>query len=92
MKVRANATYIYDPCMLDVSDGRTNLKKGDVVRVKNLHGCPPCNTMGHAHVDHRKRANSSVWSVRPVSPRSKANFRDGSNGERVTNMTRLDRG
>ena len=41
MKVRANAVYIYDPCILDVIDGRTNLKKGDVVRVKNLHGCGP---------------------------------------------------
>ena len=52
MKVRANAIYIYDPCILDVIDGRTNLKKGDVVRVKHLRGCPPCNTMGHAHVVH----------------------------------------
>ena len=52
MKVRANAIYIYAPCILDVIDGRTNLKRGDVVRVKNLHGCPACNTMGHAHVVH----------------------------------------
>lgn len=28
----------------------STLTKGAIVRVKNLHGCPPCNTMGHAHV------------------------------------------
>ena len=50
MKVRANAIYVYSPNMLDQIDGRTNLKAGDLVRVKNLHGCPRCNTMGHCHV------------------------------------------
>jgi len=33
-----------------VFDARTSLKAGDVVRVVNIPGCPPCNTMGHAHV------------------------------------------
>ena len=50
MKVRANAIYVFSPNMLDRIDGRTNLKAGDLVRVKNLHGCPRCNTMGHCHV------------------------------------------
>jgi hypothetical protein len=27
------------------------LQRGDVVRVVNLHGCPPANTMGHCHVE-----------------------------------------
>ena len=52
MKVRANACYIYRPCILDMIDGRTALTTGMRVRVKNLRGCPPCNTMGHAHVVH----------------------------------------
>jgi hypothetical protein len=52
MIVRANATYAYNPCLLDLIDGRTNLKKGDVVRVKNLRGCPQANVMGHCHVVH----------------------------------------
>jgi hypothetical protein len=38
--------------MLDMIDGRTNLTSGTKVRVKNLRGCPPCNTLGHAHVVH----------------------------------------
>ena len=51
MKVRANSTYIYYPNMLDRLDGRTDLVPGDVVKVVNLPGCPPCNTMQHAHVE-----------------------------------------
>ena len=52
MKVRANAVYVFRPCVLDVIDGRTQTTAGMRVRVKNLRGCPPCNTMGHAHVVH----------------------------------------
>ena len=52
MKVRANAVYVYRPCVLDVIDGRTNLTTGNRVRVKNLRGCPKANTMGHCHVVH----------------------------------------
>ena len=50
MKVRAKSFYRFDPCLIDICDGRTDLKKGDIVQVVNLHGCPPCNTMRHAHV------------------------------------------
>lgn len=49
-RVRANATYIYSPNMLDKIDGRTDLREGEEVRVVNLPGCPKANTMGHAHV------------------------------------------
>jgi len=35
---------------MDQWDAKTSLKSGDVVRVKNLHGCPPANTMGHCYV------------------------------------------
>lgn len=51
MKVRAGSRYVYDPVPLDVIDARTPLKKGDVVKVVKLHGCPPPNTMGHCHVE-----------------------------------------
>jgi hypothetical protein len=50
MRVRNNAVYVYHANLLDRCDARTDLKSGDQVRVKNLYGCPPCNTMGHAHV------------------------------------------
>ncbi len=52
MRVRANAVYVYRPCMVDLIDGRTNLTSGTKVRVKNLRGCPPCNILGHTHVVH----------------------------------------
>ena len=50
MKVRVNAVYQYDPCMMDMLDGRTGLKKGDTVKVINLPGCPKANTMGQCYV------------------------------------------
>jgi hypothetical protein len=57
MRVKVNATYRYNPVLLDRVDGRTDLQKGDLVRVVNLPGCPRANTMGHCHVAdpaHRK--------------------------------------
>lgn len=50
MRVKANATYIFSPNMLDKIDGRTDLQDGEEVRVVNLPGCPKANTMQHAHV------------------------------------------
>jgi len=49
-RVKVGRVYWYHPNMLDRCDGRTSLKSGDVVMVKNMTGCPPANTMGHAHV------------------------------------------
>ena len=51
MKVRTGSTYVYDPVLMDICDARTSLKKGDIVKVVKLHGCPPPNTMGHCHVE-----------------------------------------
>lgn len=51
MKVRKGGLYIYDPNLLDLIDGRTNLKKGEKVRVIHPHGCPKPNTMNHCHVE-----------------------------------------
>lgn len=51
MKVRKGQRVRYNPALLDMIDARTNLKKGDIVRVCHPHGCPPPNTMGHAHVE-----------------------------------------
>ena len=49
-KVRVNGIYVYDPVLLDRFDSRTSLRKGDMVKVVNLPGCPSANTMGHCHV------------------------------------------
>jgi hypothetical protein len=50
MKVRANSTYFYNPVMLDQYDPPAgNPAKGARLTVKNLHGCPPANTMGMCH-------------------------------------------
>lgn len=49
-KVRVNSEYYYNPVGMDIWDSRTTLKKGDKVKVENLRGCPPANTMGHCYV------------------------------------------
>lgn len=51
-RVRTNATYTYNPVGLDLWHvNRCGLTAGDRVKVVNLPGCPPCNTMGMAHVN-----------------------------------------
>lgn len=46
MKVRVGRLYRYEPCFLDKSDGHTSLTPGDIVRVRNCYGCPPCQHHG----------------------------------------------
>jgi len=52
MRVRVGSRYVYQPCLLDQIDGRTRLQPGTVVKVINLPGAPPANTMGHCYVGH----------------------------------------
>lgn len=54
MKVRVNSTYRYNAgYFMDRTDARVNayLKVGDLVKVVNLPGCPPANTMGQCYVN-----------------------------------------
>lgn len=52
MKVRANATYRYSPCILDSHlDPKSDAKSGDIVRVVNLPMAPKANTMGQCHIE-----------------------------------------
>jgi hypothetical protein len=50
MKVRVNSIYRVNRCLLDIADSRTDVSDGDIVRVINLHGCPPANTMRHCYI------------------------------------------
>lgn len=54
-RVRAGATYTFRPAFWDQIDPPHGVKTGilrpgDKVRVVKLPGCPPPNTMGHAHI------------------------------------------
>jgi len=51
-KVRVNGLYYFDPVLFDRINGDSTkkFKRGDRVRVINLHGCPPANTMGMCYV------------------------------------------
>lgn len=54
-RVRVGARYVYEPVMLDViHSSDTGLEKGNLVKVINLPGAPPANTMGHCYVGHPK--------------------------------------
>jgi hypothetical protein len=50
MKVRVNSIYRFNPNGWDRFDARGELKPGDLVKVVNIHGCPPANTMGQCYV------------------------------------------
>ena len=52
-KVRVGSEYIFYPNMLDKIDGRTRITPGAIVKVVNMPGCPPANTMGHCYVANR---------------------------------------
>jgi hypothetical protein len=49
VRVRVNSLYFYDPVFLD-RQANLPINKGDIVRVVNLNGCPPANTMGQCYV------------------------------------------
>lgn len=49
-KVRANSLYTYSANGYDLWDPKSTATEGQTVRVVNLPGCPPANTMGCCHV------------------------------------------
>jgi hypothetical protein len=49
-RVRAETLYIYEPVGIDLWEPNTRARPGQLVRVRNLTGCPPANTMGHCHI------------------------------------------
>jgi hypothetical protein len=53
-KVKVGSWYIFKPVGMDIWDPLTNVKAGDKVRVINLHGCPPANTMSHCYIADEK--------------------------------------
>ena len=50
-KVRAGASYIYQPVWFDKANPPFGARPGDLVTVVNLHGCPKANTMGMCHIN-----------------------------------------
>lgn len=50
MKVRLNSVYTFRRAGWDLCDPKVAIADGTKVRVTKPYGCPPPNTMGHAHV------------------------------------------
>ena len=53
MRVRKGGTYVYtrEHSLWEMTDATHDTPSGTEVRVIHPHGCPPPNTMGHAHVE-----------------------------------------
>lgn len=51
-RVKVNSKYFFYPCLFDkISGNSTELfTQGQEVRVINLHGCPPANTMKMCYI------------------------------------------
>jgi len=50
MRVRVGSKYRFFRNGWDRFDGRFPLDDGSIVKVINLHGAPPANTMGHCYI------------------------------------------
>lgn len=50
-RVRAGIVYEFKPVGLDQFDSKTEAIPGQQVRVIKCPGCPPPNSMGHAHIE-----------------------------------------
>lgn len=50
MRVRVGSKYRFVRAGWDIFDGKFALDNGTVVKVINLPGAPPANTMGHAYI------------------------------------------
>ena len=51
-KVRVGSIYKYEPVGIDRFNPPVgNPQEGDLLKVVNLFGCPPANTMGHCYVN-----------------------------------------
>lgn len=52
MKVRVGSIYTWVACMLDtLHPSVTRIPDGTKVRVVNMKGCPPANTMNHCYAE-----------------------------------------
>ena len=103
MKVRANSIYRYQPVLLDqINPPYGRPQPGQLLRVKNLHGCPPANAMGHCHVVDPQTGEfvglvccNSLQPRLPVCERCGLTIRDNeynSDGPRHLNACPMGRG
>lgn len=53
MKVRTGGVYVYtrEHSLWEMADAKHGTPSGTQVRVVKCNGCPPPNTMGHAHIE-----------------------------------------
>ena len=61
-KVRVNSNYIFVPVPMDEINPAIPgaLSEGDLVKVVNLRGCPPANTIGFCYVNKNGKFSGMV--------------------------------
>jgi len=67
MRVRVNSIYRFNPGFMDRNSG---IEVGTLVRVINLHGCPPANMMGQCYVVDVDNAKGDTSNFEMVDTRS----------------------
>ena len=70
-RARVGSFYVFQPVPFDRCNppaGIPDLEPGSIVKVVNLHGCPPANTMGSCYVEHLGRFAGMVLtaSLEPI--------------------------
>jgi len=78
IRVHVGSVYIYHACGFDRTLPPYDMQEGDIVEVRNIHGCPPANTLGHCYVFHhngRFGGLVQVASLSPVSRKIRAQWR-----------------
>jgi hypothetical protein len=63
MRVRANSIYRFNPGFMDRN---CFFETGSLVRVINLYGCPPANTMGQCYIVSASNAKGDTSNFEMV--------------------------
>ena len=69
-RVRTGSVYVYRAGLLDRCTPASKAQQGQEVRVVNLPGCPPANTMGHCHIEDLGGKFLGMVSVGSLTKRS----------------------
>jgi hypothetical protein len=67
MRVRVGSIYVFNPEGFDRFDPKTDLEPGELVRVINLSGAPPANTMGQCYVERENNPGVFTGMVSTAS-------------------------
>lgn len=72
-RVRVGSWYTFEAVGMDIyRPAHQGLTEGQLVRVVNLHGCPPANTMGHCYVNDEAGQFMGMVLCNSLTPHQRA--------------------